>query len=585
MSGSHEYVRYEVIYDEREEKHSSNIPSEDFDEPHVLQTILRVTPENLYRPNYCALGYATTADLRRYLWEEKQRNELIREMGERQSEIFVDFADRTKRSASMSDFSRLRGILEASKTKGTAQSYAQPGGFRREFLGLAPNFKSIVENIANESPPSCLDAMAEEVEILYTKRAAIRKNDFELFKDIPSNIFLRASKRKSGSSTLQGLLKFLQGSISCAFIFLPYPFFQGAWIFSMLTLISIALLQSYCYYLLILASNTTGIETYSGLARHIGGEFGELAAAVSLFLSQWGYGVLNIVFLSRQLANLIRFEGSETIFVFASCIILIPLSWTRNMKALGINLLVVHVLAIVGILFLFYTLMDQVVSNGDDLNKEKDTLDPFSAFTIIATTIISFEGTGIVLPLRRSLEKKEKYPLLMLAGMGVILVFLITVTLLGVFAFGDRLNSMMTLNLNGDVGMAANVVLLLNVLLSFPFTMNPAFEFFEDVIILKAQYWVKSAKSALVWSKVLRMVLVLVTSIVAFAVKDAFFCHFINLFAFIGVLPYSFIYPIGFYLLSGEETLHYGTLVSLYSLISFSICVMFLGVFNTLISL
>ncbi|XP_025090595.1 proton-coupled amino acid transporter 1-like [Pomacea canaliculata] len=165
------------------------------------------------------------------------------------------------------------------------------------------------------------------------------------------------------------------------------------------------------------------------------------------------------------------------LMVMAPTLVCILLVLVRNLRRLGLvsavgNLaLLAGALLVLGLLIASFQLSDSwVVSQVTGLP------------TFVSMTASALEGIGTVLPIEASMaENRHNFPVFLLAGLTIVVVVDVGVSVLGYLSFGSSTAQIITLNLQAasPPGVAVNAFLLVGVMLTFPLMAFPVVQLVE----------------------------------------------------------------------------------------------------------
>ena len=94
---------------------------------------------------------------------------------------------------------------------------------------------------------------------------------------------------------------------------------------------------------------------------------------------------------------------------------------------------------------------------------------------VIGVTVYSMEGAGLILSLKASCQKPEKFASLLTSTLAVLSIFMAIFGCAGYIAFGDETRAPITLNISGDMSTTfVKIALCLGLYLTFPIMMFPS---------------------------------------------------------------------------------------------------------------
>jgi len=268
----------------------------------------------------------------------------------------------------------------------------------------------------------------------------------------------------------------------------PDAFRQAGWFLGSVTLLSVSALNVYAMLLLpqvkraLLRNHRKTCNSYGEVGRHIMGPRGENFVNMCLGVSQAGFATAYIIFISANLYSIAHIPRSVTCFACVPGLAL--LVQFRDMKHLSpFSLLAncANFAALSAVLLQDY----ESIQNYDpsDHMEPRKAVD-FSGFLyVIAITIYSMEGIGLVLSLEASCKNGSHFPWLLRGMLTLITLFMVFFGCAGYLAFGDNTVAPITLNLVDHFWSATFVKcsLCLGLYLTFPVMMYPIWTIAESM--------------------------------------------------------------------------------------------------------
>lgn len=274
---------------------------------------------------------------------------------------------------------------------------------------------------------------------------------------------------------------------------LPYTFKRTGWVFGSLMIFFVALLTYYCMMLLVRTRRKldslvgfSKINSFGDLGLAVCGSFGRGSVDVMIILSQVGFCVSYLIFISTTLAHIIN-DSSEEVRILG----LTPKSlylWACFPFQLGLN--AIPTLTHLAPLSIFADVVDVgamgVVMVEDVLIflKQRPALQAFGGFSVffygLGVAVYAFEGIGMILPIESEAKDKDKFGKVLAWCMTFIALMFGAFGVLGYFAFGDQTNDIITTNLGrGLLSTVVQVGLCINLFFTLPLMMNPVYEVVE----------------------------------------------------------------------------------------------------------
>jgi proton-coupled amino acid transporter len=103
---------------------------------------------------------------------------------------------------------------------------------------------------------------------------------------------------------------------------------------------------------------------------------------------------------------------------------------------------------------------------------------------LIGVAVTAFEGIGLILPIEASMAKPEKFPQVLFISMVLITTLFVCIGTIGYTAFGDKVKSIIILNLPNDK-LSVNMIMVLYscaVFLTAPLQLFPAIKIGESTV-------------------------------------------------------------------------------------------------------
>ncbi|RKP11714.1 transmembrane amino acid transporter protein-domain-containing protein, partial [Piptocephalis cylindrospora] len=428
----------------------------------------------------------------------------------------------------------------------TASSLRLPGGFRRHFIrhqaqasgAPEPNiitrnfidFLALYGHFAGDDFPDDGEEEEEEEEeagetspLLAPSTPSIPPGTAS-----PGKVFFLLMKSFVGTGVL----------------FLPRSFYNGGLAFSSIFLCSISYL---CLYSMLLL-----VECRS----HISGSFGDIggklygprmrkAVLSSIAISQVGFCCAYTIFVAKNLRDFLMLVSDcqwivpEYILVFAQLLVYVPFALIRKIKHLSFLALIADVFIVGGIGYLYYYDITTLMVRGPAAIENFNTAD-FALF--IGTAVFTFEGIGLVIPIRDSMKEPQLFPKVLSRTMILVTFIFCSVGALSYLTFGDKVETVVLLNLPSGSTAVELVQLFytLAILFSVPLQMFPAIGILENSLFTprsgKRDPKVKWTKNAF------RLGICLLIAVIAY-VGSSSLDRFVTLIGAIACIPLSFVYP------------------------------------------
>jgi proton-coupled amino acid transporter len=423
-----------------------------------------------------------------------------------------------------------------------------PGGFRRTFLerqtGRVTRFTSPVTN-------NFISFLA-----LYGNFAGedLEESDDETDAEEPAErrplLGGRRSTRQRAqgdASNIQSFFTLLKAFIGTGIMFLPKAFKNGGILFSSITLLTVSLITSLCFHLLLECKKRYG-GGYGDLGEAIGGRRLRSMILVSITISQIGFVCAGMIFTADNLHSF--FEAvtknssiplSVNVLITIQLLALIPLSFIRNMSKLGPVALLADVFILIGLVYIYSYDISKIINMGG-FNPSIQLFNPRDCTLTIGSAIFTFEGIGLILPIHSSMKHPENFNKLLYLVMAIVTVIFASVAVLSYGTFGDQVSVELINNFpqSSKLVNAVQFLYAIAVMVGEPVQLFPAIRIIEGRI-----FGHRSGKREpfIKWKKnVFRTSLVLCVGLIA-AVGATNLDKFVALIGSFACVPLVYIYP------------------------------------------
>lgn len=452
---------------------------------------------------------------------------------------------------------RRSGTFAPSRGYVTPSEQRAPGGFRRQFLLRQRQRLSTVTTPVTTNFISFLDLYGSfagedlaESEDESTIQSADEDEEAQPGETRPLLDRRRSSRRpaKQGDAKVtKSFFTLLKAFIGTGIMFLPKAFRNGGILFSSITLITVSLLSCLCFHLLLQCRKRYG-GGYGELGATIGGPKFRSLIRASITISQIGFVCAGIIFVAENLFSFFdavapaRFSplGTKTL-IGLQLIILIPLALIRNISKLGPAALLADVFIFIGLVYIWYYDIATLSSQG--LHPTVKLFNP-DAFTLtIGSSIFTFEGIGLILPIQSSMAEPEKFSRLLYIVMVIITIIFTSIGALCYATFGDQTRVEIISNFpqTSKLVNAVQFLYSMAVLVGTPVQLFPAARILETSLFGERASGKRS--SALKWKKNgFRTGLTLLCGIIAI-LGASDLDKFVALIGSFACVPLVYIYP------------------------------------------
>ncbi|KAI1630680.1 transmembrane amino acid transporter [Biscogniauxia mediterranea] len=351
--------------------------------------------------------------------------------------------------------------------------------------------------------------------------------------------------RPATASTTKTFFTLLKAFIGTGIMFLPKAFNNGGLLFSSITMLVVSSVTMLAFHLLLACK-----------ARH-GGGYGEIGEAIagktmrglilgSITLSQLGFVCAGIVFVAENMTSFLeavshgRSPLSTITLILLQLILLVPLTFIRNIAKLGPSALIADVCILIGLVYIYYYDIAHLISDG--IHKTVVLFNPDKYTMTIGSAIFTFEGIGLILPIQSSMAKPERFEWLLGVIMTLITILFTAVGALCYATFGEN-TSIEVINNYPQSSKFVNAVQFLYalaVLVGTPVQLFPAVRIMEGKIF-GSHSGKKSVRTK--WIKNgFRMALVVICCIISI-LGASNLDRFVALIGSVACVPLVYIYP------------------------------------------
>lgn len=362
----------------------------------------------------------------------------------------------------------------------------------------------------------------------------------------------RPLRRKSSRAVKQGdagtaktFFTLLKAFIGTGIMFLPKAFNNGGILFSSLCLISVAAISMWAFHLLLKCRTAVG-GSYGDIGQTIAGARMRNIILFSITMSQIGFVCTGLVFVADNWFSFLSAvtHGANPLgtkaLIALQAVLLIPLSFIRNISKLGFAATLADAFILIGIIYIWDYDISALATRGMDPSVK--LFNP-SAYTLtIGASIFTFEGIGLIIPIHASMRSPEKFEPLLAIVMLIITCIFTSIGALCYATFGSRTEIEVINNFpqTSKLVNAVQFMYALAVLIGNPVQLFPAMRILEARIFGyrsgKKDLWTK-------WKKNLfRTGLVMVCCGISIA-GSANLDRFVALIGSVACVPLVYVYP------------------------------------------
>lgn len=439
----------------------------------------------------------------------------------------------------------------------------EPGGFRRQYVQqnrqrldrrisyksdpVTKNFVSFLELYGSFAGEDLVDTDEEDESTVDDEENRRPSETRPLLGRRKSS---KRIKREGDAGSVKTFFTLLKAFVGTGIMFLPKAFRNGGILFSSITLVSVSIITTVCFTLLLQCRKKCGGGGYGELGAAISGPKFRKTILASITLSQLGFVCAGLIFTAENwlsFANAMAFNnGTKQPFgtnalIALQFIPLVPLALIRNISKLGPAALLADVFIMVGLIYIWQYDISSLSSRG--MAPSVVLFNPSSFTLTIGSSIFTFEGIGLILPIASSMKHPEKFSYLLYLVMFIVTVIFTSVGVLCYATFGDETKIQIISNFpqGSKLVNAVQFVYALAVMVGEPVQLFPAVRIIETSLFGVQATGKKSQR--IKWKKNLlrtcMMILCGLISIVGASDLD----KFVSLIGAFACIPLVYIYP------------------------------------------
>jgi len=436
----------------------------------------------------------------------------------------------------------------------TVADHIEPGGFRRQFVQqkkgrfdpsnfvVTRNFIEFLDLYGGFAGEDLDDT--DDDEAVEDEEAPQDQQPSERRPLLGRRMTSRAAK-KGDAGTTKTFFTLLKAFIGTGIMFLPKAFNNGGILFSSLTLVTVSLVSTIAFHLLLQCKAQYG-GGYGDLGKAIGGPKLRSLILTSVALSQIGFVCAGVVFVAQNLLSFLKAVdgGSSPLntraLIAIQLLVLIPFSFIRQISKLGPAALVADVCILIGVVYIYWYDFSTLAQDG--IHPSVVLFNPKDYTLTIGAAIFTFEGIGLLLPIQSSMSKPSNFEPLLYSVMGIITVIFTSVGLFCYATFGDNTKIEIISNYPQDSKLVNAVQFLYSVavLVGTPVQLFPALRIMEGQIFGRRS----GKRDAMTkWKKNgFRTGIVLVCGVIAIAGASNL-DRFVSLIGSFACVPLVYVYP------------------------------------------
>jgi len=237
--------------------------------------------------------------------------------------------------------------------------------------------------------------------------------------------------------------------------------------------------------------------SYAEMGRVAFGSPGYTLIATMLVLSQFSFCVSGHVMVARSLNAVAESYGSYWAmyyFYLGQLPVFVPLGWIRRISKMKVTNILGDVIVVGGLAIIVGVACVRIVTAGVEPNVRAFEGNWMS---FIGTSVYSFEGIGLAIPIRESMLRPEDFGKVMTGSVAIVAAILASVGLSGYLAWGPLCSPVVLNELPaGDGRTVLIVVYAFAVCCMYPLSIYPTFTIVEQRLFQQdfslARKWLKN---------------------------------------------------------------------------------------------
>ena len=492
--------------------------------------------------------------------EQPEQSSLLLQGGDIHRDIFKIKARGTSTLRRAASFSATQSPLLQPADYRSAAEQLEPGGFRRQYVQrhrldrrmshisdpVTKNFIGFLELYGSFAGEDLVDTDDEDESAVGDEERGAGETRPLLGRRKQSS---KRIKREGDAGSLKTFFTLLKAFVGTGIMFLPKAFRNGGILFSSVTLITVSIVTTICFRLLLQARRKYGGGGYGELGEMVVGPKARSVILTSITLSQLGFVCAGLIFTAENLLaflNAVTFGHTSQPFgknalIAIQFLPLIPLALIRNISKLGPAALLADVFIMIGLIYIWQYDISGLSQRG--MAPSVVLFNPSSFTLTIGSAIFTFEGIGLILPIQSSMKHPEKFSYLLYLVMFIITVIFTSVGALCYATFGDETKIQIISNFPQDSKLVNAVQFLYSiaVLVGEPVQLFPAVRIIETSLFGERATGKKS--KAIKWKKNgLRSAMMVLCGLIAI-VGASDLDKFVALIGAFACVPLVYIYP------------------------------------------
>ena len=299
-----------------------------------------------------------------------------------------------------------------------------------------------------------------------------------------------AASTSTSTEMAQITVNIIISFVGAGLLGIPQAFSRAGWFLGTVALMSISALNVYAMLLLpkvrtrLATERNVDCHSYGQLGKALLGQSGELLVNICLLISQMGFATAYLIFIAKTLGN----RGVARWKVCFGCVPgLALLVQARDMKHLSPFSLLANLANLLGlsaVLVQDVETLEEPAAQRMQVDTEIEAMKWGGVLYVMAVTLYSMEGVGLVLSLEHSCRDRSQFPPLLCRVVGGITLFMALFGIAGYWAFGDETEAPITVNLgHGKAATLVQGALCVALYFTYPVMMFPVWTIAEEKLL------------------------------------------------------------------------------------------------------
>lgn len=351
-------------------------------------------------------------------------------------------------------------------------------------------------------------------------------------------IFSKRRTEGEGLSSVGVAIAIFKANCGCGILYAPRAVFTAGWGACPVVFIAVFALAVFSSFrLLQCALKSPG--TYGEIMEQSFGSLGRSVCSLGVVLLQSGICAMFFIFMGQVLQEQFMPHKTLPVCISVLAIAVTPLVMIRKVSKLWLANLIGTALVLVGVFTVISILGPEAVTNVSEIQQLSPLRPTF--LLSVGSACFMFEGVAPLIPTFESSREPERFPMLFFVVMTFVLLLVLSVGMLGYLAFGDEVQPLILLNLQGGpVVNCLRSMFAFAMFCTFALQLLPAIRLIESAFfspVTSPTFARKSMKSAF------RTAYVFILAGVAIVGATSLDSFFSLIGAFCG-MPLAFIFPL-----------------------------------------